>query len=130
VKQIHSRFTLGSLNIRYILDTETRIMGLQILPSRFEEEIPEHRDDLSLVPENHFFGEWGDFPSAWDVEPLVLVSISGSERAEGFSQGQTMRNGSRARLLQFRKQEEEKKNGITLIRTTMISSENLKGSYT
>ncbi|RKX73788.1 MAG: hypothetical protein DRP60_11275, partial [Spirochaetes bacterium] len=125
MKQLHSAYTLGNLNVSYILDTETLIMGLRILSAQFENKIPEHREDLSEVPENHFFGEWGDFPSSWDVEPLVLVSVAGSERAEGFSQGQTMRNGSTARSLQFSAQEVETQSGKTIIKTTMVSSENL-----
>ena len=61
MKQLHSAYTLGNLNVSYILDTETLIMGLRILSAQFENKIPEHREDLSEVPENHFFGEWGDF---------------------------------------------------------------------
>jgi alpha-galactosidase len=126
MNKIYSSYNLGDLLAEYILDTETEIIGFSILPAGMTNKIPEHRDDLSLVPENHFFKAWGDFPSAWEVEPLVLVSCIGSDRAGGFSQGQTMRNGSTARTLHFREQEVIRENGITLVKTTMLSSDNLR----
>jgi len=129
MKYVHSSYTLGNLYVSYILDSETGIMGLRILPVQVENKIPVHRDDLSLVPENHFFGKWGGFPEAWDVEPLVLISCSGSERAEGFSQGQTMRNGNIARSLHFKEQEVIRQSGKIIIKSTMLSSEKLKAVH-
>ena len=130
MKKIHSQYNLGKISVHYILDTDTGIMGLRILPEVFEIKIPDHREDLSMVPENHFFNKWGSFPTAWDVEPLVLFSCSGSERAEGFSQGQTMRNGSVARSLKFTEQEVSVLDEKTTIRSFMKSPENLELVHT
>jgi len=119
MKRIYSQFNLGSLIVHYILDEDTHIMGLRILPARFDEDIPQHREDLSAQPENHFFRDWGGYPDSWNVEPLVLISLSGSERAGGFSQGQTMRNGKAAQNLNYQFQEKEIIDQKTIIKTVM-----------
>ncbi len=126
MKAIHSSYSLGNLYVSYILDSDTGIMGLRVLPSTLEEEIPEHRRDLSALPENHFFRNWDEYPAAWDVEPLVLFSCIGSERAEGFSQGKTMRNGKTAESLYFHNQVLGEENGITRIVTSMDSPQKLR----
>ncbi len=126
MKQIYSSFNLGSLQVQYILDTDSRIMGLRIMPQGFwNNELSLHRKDISSQPENHFFGNWGDFPDSWLVEPLVLFSCTDSERAGGYSQGLTLRNGSRARSIQFHSQIIEENDRNTIIDTSMKSTDGI-----
>ena len=87
MKQVYSHFAFGSLSLQYILDTDTRIIGLRVIPRSHEtEDLLNHRNDLSSQPENHFFGNWGSSPkpgtwSPWSFSAvLIRIGLGASVR--------------------------------------------------
>lgn len=111
-KVIHSEFTLGSILLRYLLDTETRRMGLQVVPENLSGDLVVNRESLNETFEVRNLGI--DCP-AWNIDSLVNISLISDSNGDGFAQGLTMRNSSSDLALSFREQRiDQTENGITI----------------
>jgi len=89
---IFSRFLLGDTVVHYVTEENDGPVGLRLLPTSMEKDIVPHRQDLSAMPEAKPFLNWGAYPVAAQVEPLVQVCVRYDKRAAGFTPGQSMRN--------------------------------------
>jgi len=84
MKTIHSKYQLGDMWALYLLDTDTKICGLALLPDGYQD---------MLVLDG-----W------WNIEPVVQMKLVGDAISDGFSNGHTMKNSSTSRGLAFRSQ--------------------------
>lgn len=107
MKTVYSRFQLGDMWAIYLLDTDTELCGLTLLPEGYQ-------DMLNLEG-------W------WEIEPVVQMKLVGDPYPDGFSHGHSMKNSSTAKGLRFRKQETESAE-ITRI-TTTLSGERIEAQH-
>jgi len=98
MKTVHSSFRLGDMWAIYLLDTETQICGLALLPDGYQEK-------LSMEG-------W------WNIEPVVQMKLVGDPYPDGFIHGHSMKNSSTAGGLRFKGQEAEE-GAVTKIVTTL-----------
>jgi len=115
MKKVYSQFEFGDITAQYLLDTESKVTGLRIVPTHFNGRNNEHSKEQSLPPESDDF----KYSDACDIEPLVLISAVGSERMGGLSQGQTMRNGSFAKSFTFDSQKHKRDSGRQTVVTRL-----------
>jgi len=97
MKQILSRFGNRQIVVFYILDTDTGLVGMTILPASMEES-------LTLDGE-------------WRVENLVQLKLVGDAYPGGYSQGITMRSSESCDLLRYTSQTVSVENGIRQVKT-------------
>lgn len=84
MKTIHSRFQLGDMWALYLLDTDTQICGLALLPDGYQD---------MLVMEG-----W------WNIEPVVQMKLVGDPYSDGFIHGHSMKNNDTSKGLRFKEQ--------------------------
>ena len=108
MRTIFHNYQLGDMSVFYILDIETELMGLIILPTALEDKIV--------------------LDGRWTVESLVQVKAVGDPYPDGFSHGHTMRNSRTTRNLKFINQNEEMKEGTTTI-ITILQSDKLRATH-
>ena len=126
MKKIYSQFILGDMNLQYILDTDTAIIGLRLFPADSTKKISEHTKTLSSTSENHT----SECPDELNIEPLVLLHASKYPRAGNLSVGQTMRNGKFAELFIFDSQHIKETNTTKKILTKLKSKEGFEVIHT
>ncbi len=98
MKEIYKAFTLGDMRAVYLLDTETRVMGLTVIPEELAGEV--------------------DLDGWWNIEPAVQIKLVGTSYPDGFSNGHSMRNSADTRRLRFCEQKVET-DGKTRVITIM-----------
>jgi len=99
VKTIHSKFQLGDMWALYLLDTETKLCGLALLPEGYQD---------MLVLDG-----W------WNIEPVVQMKILGDVFPDGFIHGHSMRNTATTKGLLFKNQTVKECGTIKTIVTTL-----------
>lgn len=127
--EIYSRFILGDISAHYLREGERGPVGLRILPADTEASIAEHRKDLSGLPEAKPFLNWGGYPKAAAVEPLVQLCIRGDVRAGGFTPGQTMRNAMTSLKLALADQRPEETDAGVQVVTTLCTERGITARH-
>ncbi|HEX2947329.1 MAG TPA: glycoside hydrolase family 36 protein [Clostridia bacterium] len=100
MKELLSKYSLGTIEIRYYMETDTKHVGLVLLPE----------------------GRTSDAVSSKEcrVEPLVQLKILGDDYPGGFSHGHTMRNSESVYRFQYEKQyiaeEPDSKTVVTVLK--------------
>ena len=84
MKTIHSKFQLGDMWALYLLDTESELCGLALLPDGYQD---------MLVMDG-----W------WNIEPVVQMKLVGDAYSDGFIHGHSMKNTATTKGLRFKKQ--------------------------
>lgn len=97
MKEIYKKFQLGDMWALYLLDTDTQLCGLALLPDGYQEQ---------LTMEG-----W------WNIEPVVQMKLVGDSYPDGFISGHSMKNSATASGLQFKGQETEEGNPVRIITT-------------
>lgn len=101
MKKVYSSFALGDMCAVYLLDTDSQILGVTLLPLGYEERI--------------------NFEGWWNIEPVVQVKFVGEPYPDGFIHGHSMRNSLMLGEIKFKEQIVE---GENLLRITTISEGN------
>lgn len=104
MKEIINTIYCGDMAVKYIIDTETNVIGLSIIPKSLEY--------LFILEGN------------WKVESLIQLKIIGDRYPDGFSHGHTMRNSVSSRELCYKNQEIAN-DGNRMICTTTLQKEKL-----
>lgn len=99
MKTIYSKFQLGDMWAIYLLDTDTNICGLALLPEGYQD---------MLVMDG-----W------WNIEPVVQMKLVGDAYSDGFIHGHSMKNTATAKGLQFKNQTTKECGSVTGIITTL-----------
>ena len=84
MKTIHSKFQLGDMWALYLLDTDSKLCGLALLPEGYQD---------MLVMDG-----W------WNIEPVVQMKLVGDAYSDGFIHGHSMKNTATAQGLRFKEQ--------------------------
>ena len=91
IREILAAHTLGDTLVRHIIDPETQIVGLELVPSTLESKLATPRETLrgeafmDVLP--------GDDPwPARPVESLIQFKLVGDPYPGAFAQGHTLRN--------------------------------------
>ena len=84
MKTIHSKFQLGDMWALYLLDTDSGLCGLALLPEGYQD---------MLVMDG-----W------WNIEPVVQMKLVGDAYSDGFIHGHSMKNTATAKGLRFKDQ--------------------------
>ena len=84
MKTIYSKFQLGDMWALYLLDTESNLCGLALLPDGYQDK---------LVMDG-----W------WNIEPVVQMKLAGDPYPGGFINGQSLKNSETAGGLKFKTQ--------------------------
>ncbi|MES2924172.1 MAG: glycoside hydrolase family 36 protein [Verrucomicrobiota bacterium] len=122
MREILSSHTLGDTLVRYILDPETRIVGLELLPASMESKLAVLRESLrgevfmDVLPSDD---PWPARP----VESLLQFKLVGDPYPGAFAQGHTLRNSETQRRFAFSTQEVSDEDEVTTIRTTLASDD-------
>jgi alpha-galactosidase len=104
-KEIILEFLSGDMTFLYILDHETRNVGLVAVPAGYASEV--------------------DYNKKYTVDSLVQVKIFGEEGLYGlFGKGKTMRNGISARNFKFCKQDIFEHNKCKTVVTSLLNDKN------
>lgn len=101
MKKIYSSFALGDMSAVYLLDMESQICGVTLVPLGYE-------DKLNLEG-------W------WNIEPTVQVKLVGEPYPDGFIHGHSMKNSLMLGEIKFKEQLVE---GDNQLRITTISEGN------
>lgn len=107
MKKIYEKYICGDMCAVYLMDTDTNICGLTLLPA-----------ELAGLAEPE---GW------WAIEPVVQLKAIGDGYPDGFSNGHTMRNSPTAGSLKFREQLAERQNGLRVI--TIVGNEKLEARH-
>ena len=99
MKTIHCKYQLGDMWALYLLDTDTNICGLALLPEGYQD---------MLVMDG-----W------WNIEPVVQMKLVGDAYSDGFIHGHSMKNTFTSRGLRFKNQTTEENGCITKIITVL-----------
>jgi alpha-galactosidase len=100
---ILSQFQVGDMMVEYLLATDSRAVGLRVIPASMLDKLATRGEFL----ETHEIRLLPGFMTpirAWQVEPLVQVKLMG-DSMHGFSQGLTMRNSEMLSSLRYAGQE-------------------------
>ena len=95
MKKVYSNFQLGDMWAIYLLDTETELCGLTLLPEGYQEE-------FSLEG-------W------WNIEPVVQIKLVGDPYADGFSHGHSIKNSATTQGLRLKEQKTEEGDCLRII---------------
>ncbi len=101
MKKVYSSFALGDMCAVYLLDTDTQICGVTLVPLGYEEQL--------------------DLEGWWNIEPVVQVKFIGEPYPDGFIHGHSMRNSLMLGEIKFKEQLVEEENPL---RITTISEGN------
>lgn len=118
----------GDTIIHFPHDAESGRVGFQLYPAALNGQLATHRTGLAGLP---FIDSLPDHPNprAWAVDPLVQVKILGDSYSGAFASGHTMRNSPSVDRLKYQAQRVEKKDGRTVIVTTLKSTEGLEAEH-
>ncbi len=101
MKEIYSKFILGDMCAVYLLDTESKICGVTLVPAGYEEKM--------------------DLEGWWNIEPTVQTKFVGEPYPDGFIHGHSMKNSLMLGEIEFKEQKVEGENPL---RITTISEGN------
>lgn len=107
MKEVYSTFQLGDMCAVYLLDTDTKICGLTLLPW-------ELKDGMTLEG-------W------WNIEPVVQIKLLGDAYPDGFSHGHSLRNSATSTYLALREQKVER--GESLKVTTILEKDGVEVAH-
>ena len=118
VKQ-HSVFRFGDIAVRYLLNEDTRQIGLSMVPVSMEDRCVTRRETLGEAAEIAHMGmDMGNI-GAWGVDPLVHVCLEGDHGPSGWSAGMSMRNSSTTSSLKMKTQETQSLESAQRVVTTL-----------
>lgn len=100
MKEVLSQYVLGTTIVRYFIETETKNVGMLL--------IPEGRASEAAVPGKDC-----------RIEPLVQIKIQGDDYPGGFAHGHTMRNSKTAYGFQYEGQQVIERNDSKTIITVL-----------
>ena len=113
-----SRFTLGDQIVRYLIDSESQRVGLEIIPRSMGDRVVARRELLDEPALASLPACW--LPRrAWNVDSLVQVGLVGVPGPGRFAQGRTLRNGSATESLQFSSQRKEGNRIVTVLKSAL-----------
>lgn len=95
MKKVYSRFTLNDMCALYLLDTETEICGVTLLPLEYEDKL--------------------DLEGWWNIEPVVQIKLVGEPYPDGFIHGHSMKNSLMLGTVKFKEQIVEGENPLKII---------------
>lgn len=95
MKQIYSTFQLGDMCAVYLLDTDSQICGLTLVPAGYEKQL--------------------DLEGWWNVEPVVQIKLAGEPYPDGFIHGHSMKNSLMLGEVKFKEQKAEGENPLKII---------------
>lgn len=101
MKQIYSSFALGDMSAVYLLDTDSQICGVTLMPLGYEDKL--------------------DLDGWWNIEPTVQLKLVGEPYPDGFIHGHSMKNSLMLGEIKFKEQLVERENPL---RITTISEGN------
>jgi alpha-galactosidase len=84
-------FPLADLTVRFVVDSATGRVGLQLIPSALLAQVAKRRTGIGHLPYIAAMPGAGD-PPAWIVDPLAQLKVVGDPYPGAFAQGHTMRN--------------------------------------
>jgi len=122
VRELLFSHTLGDTIARYILDPETQVVGLELIPASMAPALVTPRESLrgeafmDVLP--------GDDPwPARPVESLLQFKLVGDPYPGAFAQGHTLRNSETHRRFKFSRQDVSSEGDTTIITTTLESGD-------
>eukprot|EP01034_Spumella_vulgaris_P009887 gene9887-12547_t len=115
-------YIIGDLCVRYLApDDRPEAWGLSILPASLREEAVTPREQVDTPAVRGLPAPWNTI-RAWEVDSLVHVHIAGEAYPGGYAQGRTLRNSASTQSLAVRAHTRETRDGITILRTTLIAA--------
>jgi len=118
--ELLSSWSVGDTAVRYLRDTVTGRVGLQLVPTARLGELAVRRTTLRGLPYIDAIPDAGD-PPAWVLDPLVHVKLVGDSYPGAFSQGHTLRSSPSNDAFRFESQSESREGDRTTILTVMVS---------
>ncbi len=119
--ELLSSWNVADTTIRYLRDTATQRVGLQLVPTARLGEIATRRATLA----GEFYIDSGPDPvppAAWVLDPLVHVKLVGDSYPGAFSQGHTLRSSPSVDAFRFESQNESRVGNRTTILTVLASA--------
>lgn len=122
MREILSSHAFGDTLVRYLLDPETRIVGLELIPAALVSQLAIPRE--SLRGEACIDALPGEDPwPARPVESLLQFKLVGDPYPGAFAQGHTLRNSGTHKRFKFSKQDIAIENDIITILTTLTDDQ-------
>lgn len=109
MKTVYSKFQLGDMWALYLLDTDTNICGLALLPDGYQD---------MLVTDG-----W------WNIEPVVQMKLVGDAYSDGFIHGHSMKNTFTSRGLVFKNQSVEGATGPVMRIVTILENNGVEAKH-
>lgn len=113
-----SRFTVGDQIVRYLIDSQSQRVGLEIIPRSMADRVVARRELLDEPALASLPARWLPL-RAWNVDSLVQVGLVGVPGPGRFAQGRTLRNGAATESLQFSSQRKEGNRIVTVLKSAM-----------
>ncbi len=104
MKKIYSSFALGDMCVVYLLDTDTQICGVTLVPLGYEEQL--------------------DLEGWWNIEPVVQIKLVGEPYPDGFIHGHSMKNSLMLGEVKFKEQIVEGENPLKI--TTIMEGNGIE----
>ncbi len=128
MREILTTHRLGDIVARYIIDSVTRVVGLELLPVSKQDDLTTPR--TSLRGEDFIDVLPGDDPwPARPVESLIQFKLVGDPYPGAFAQGHTLRNSETHRRFGYSKQEVLEDDGSKTIITTLAAADGCEASH-
>jgi alpha-galactosidase len=126
----HSIHRFGDITIQYLLEEESRQIGMCMYPTAMEDRRAVRRETLAGTPElSHMTMDIAQF-RAWVVDPLVHVCLEGDRACGGWNSGMTMRHSSTTSSLKFKGQDTTLHGSAKRVLTTLESDVGLEVRHT
>jgi alpha-galactosidase len=128
MRNILAHHTLGDTVVRYIIDPETQLVGLELIPEKLGSELVAPRESLR----GEAFMDVLPGDDAWParpVESLIQFKLVGDPYPGAFAQGHTMRNSETLRRFRFSGQELVLSGDITTIETRLQSDDGVSAIH-
>ena len=113
-----SRFAVGDQIVRYLIDSESQCVGLEIIPRSMGNLVVGRRELLDEPALASLPARWLPL-RAWKVDSLVQVGLVGVPGPGRFAQGRTLRNGSATESLQFFSQRKKGNRIVTVLKSAL-----------
>lgn len=128
--KIHSVHKFGDMAVQYLLEEESRQIGMCMFPAELADRCPVRRETLAGAPElSHMTMDTSRF-RAWVVDPLIHVSLEGDRAGSGWGSGMTMRRSSTTASLKFKGQETIRHGSAHRVLTTLVTDGGLEFRHT
>jgi alpha-galactosidase len=113
-----SRFTVGDQSLRYLIDSESQRVGLEIIPRSMGDRVVVRRELLDEPALASLPAQWLPL-RAWNVDSLVQVGLVGVPGPGRFAQGRTLRNGAATESLKFSSQRKDGNRIVTVLKSDL-----------